>query len=306
MIEHHGTTGRIIPVERLQPGDHSCMDVTDPANRWQVLAAFTRTGLARGEKVMLLLDPSDLNDDEAVACLDGGTGHTEAALRSGQLVLDRNTPVYLPDGRFSKERQIRSFAAEAEQAREAGYPRLRGAGDMGWAPRAGVSDDEVIDYEASVAGLFADGYVTALCWYDRQRCGDDLVAATRRVHPLQVMECLGELEVTRAPGGARIAGSAELGSRVQFTRALHEALGPRPGRGPFRYELDLTDLAYLEAHCAWKLLDLVAGLPREDTAVVRCGPVPETALRGLGSADVPQLELRVADEGETAEAEDVA
>ncbi|MBZ4016350.1 MEDS domain-containing protein [Streptomyces purpurogeneiscleroticus] len=310
MTEHQGTTGRIIPVERLQPGDHSCMDVTDRANRWQVLAAFTRTGLARGEKVLLLLDPSDLNDDDAVACVDGGTGHTEAALRSGQFVIDRNTPVYLPDGRFSKERQIRSFAAEAERAREAGYPRLRGAGDMAWAPRAGVTDAEVIDYEASVAELFADGYVTALCWYDRQQCGDQLVAATRRVHPLQVMETLGALEVTRFPGGgARIAGSAELGSREKFTRTLREALLPRPGRGPFRYQLDLTDLAYMEAHCAWRLLGLVAGLPREDTAVVRCDPMLETALRGLGSDDVPQLELRVtnaADRGDTAEAEDVA
>ncbi|MEV0597917.1 MEDS domain-containing protein [Streptomyces sp. NPDC050315] len=307
MTEHHGTTGRIIPVERLQPGDHSCMDVTDRASRWQVLAAFTRTGLARGEKVLLLLDPSDLPDDDAVACLDGGTGHTEAALRSGQFVLDRNTPVYLPDGRFSKERQIRSFAAEAERARQAGYPRLRGAGDMGWAPRAGVSDDEVIDYEASVAGLFADAYVTGLCWYDRQRCGDDLVAATRTVHPLQVMESLGALEVTRAPGGvARFAGSAELGSREEFTRALRNALGPRPGPGPFQYELDLTDLAYVEAHCAWQLLDLVAGLPREDTAVVRCGPMLETALRSLGSTDVPQLELQVAEAADTAEAEVVA
>ncbi|WP_037959279.1 MEDS domain-containing protein [Streptomyces violens] len=307
MTEHHGTTGRIIPVERLQPGDHSCMDVTDRANRWQVLAAFTRTGLARGEKVLLLLDPSDLNDDDAVACLDGGTGHTEAALRSGQFVLGRNTPAYLPDGRFSKERQVRSFAAEAERAREAGYPRLRGAGDMAWAPRAGVADDEVVDYETSLAELFADEYLTALCWYDRQQCGDDLVASARRVHPLQVMESLGALEVTRAPGGgARFAGSAELGSREEFTRALRAALFPRPGNIPVRYELDLTDLAYMEAHCAWQLLDLVAGLPREDTAVVHCGPMLETALRGLGSADVPQLELRAADTGETAEAEDVA
>ncbi|MFC6063844.1 MEDS domain-containing protein [Streptomyces ochraceiscleroticus] len=313
MTQHHGTTGRIIPVERLQPGDHSCMDVTDRASRWQVLTAFTRTGLARGEKVMLLLDPSDLNDEDAVACLDGGTGHMEAALKSGQFVLDRNTSAYLPDGRFSKERQVRDFAAEAERAREAGYPRLRGAGDMGWAPRAGVADDEVIDYEASLAELFADGYLTALCCYDRQQCGDPLVAATRTVHPLQVMECLGGLEVTRAPGGGRrIAGSAELGSREEFTRALREALGPRPGRGSSRYELDLTDLVYMEAHCAWQLLDLVAGLPRKDTAVVRCGPMPATALRGLGSADVPQLELHVADPqdtqdtGDTAEAEDVA
>ncbi|WP_030609200.1 MEDS domain-containing protein [Streptomyces sclerotialus] len=300
MTEHHGTTGRIVPVERLGPGDHSCMDVVDWKARWQVLAAFTRTGLARGEKVLLVLDPSDLNDGDALSCLDGGMGQVEDALASGQLVLARNTSVYVPDGRFSKERQLRTHGALIEEARKEGYPRLRGAGDMAWAPQAGVNDEEVVDYEISVAALFADAYFTGLCWYDRQQCSDQLVATMRRIHPLQVMERLGALEVTWIPDGARIAGSAELGSREEFTKALHEALVRRPDSGSCRYEFDLRDLAYMEAHCAWHLIDFAAGLPRNHKVVVRCGAMLEMTLRGLGSAAVPQLELHVADEEDSA------
>ncbi|MEV0598427.1 MEDS domain-containing protein [Streptomyces sp. NPDC050315] len=272
------------------------MDFVDWKARWQVLAAFTRTGLAREEKVLLVLDPSDLNDDDALSCLDGGLGQVQDALASGQLVLARNTSVYLPDGRFSAERQLRTHAALIEQAREEGYPRLRGGGDMNWAPRASVDDEKVVDYEISVAALFADAYFTGLCWYDREQCSDHLVATMRRIHPLQVMEHLGALEVTSTANGARIAGSAELGSREEFTEVLHEALGRRPGPGPCRYEFDLRDLAYMESHCAWLLIDFAAGLPREHKVVVRCGAMLEMTLRGLGSGAVPQLELQVEDD----------
>ncbi|WP_346094062.1 MEDS domain-containing protein [Streptomyces olivaceiscleroticus] len=308
MAEHHRTDGRIIPVERLRPGDHSYMDGVDSEARWEVLAAFARTGLARGEKVMLVLDPSDLSDGDAVSYLDGGTGQAENGVRAGQLVLARSTSVYLPDGRFSKERQLRSYTAEVARAREAGYARLRTGGDMSWASRAGVNAQQVADYETSVAALFADACFTGLCWYDRQHCSDHLVATMRNIHPLQVMEYLGALEVTWSPNGARIAGSAELGSREEFTKVLHQALERRPSPdpfryefdGPFRYEFDLTDLAFMEAHCVWQLMDFAAGLPKGHKAAVRCGPMLEMALRGLGSAAVPQLELHVEDEEDVA------
>jgi hypothetical protein len=44
---------RTVPVDRLEPGDHSCMAFTDSRSQWQVLTACTRTSLARKEKVLL-------------------------------------------------------------------------------------------------------------------------------------------------------------------------------------------------------------------------------------------------------------
>jgi hypothetical protein len=295
VIEHCETPvaeGRRIPVERLRPGDHSCMDFDDVEARWEVLTAFTQIGLARGERVLLILDPDDLTDDAAVARLDGGTGHADAARERGQFVVARNTPLYFPDGeQFDADRQRRAYAAATESAVNDGYRALRVTISMEWAPRAGWSDDQLAAWEGSAEHLFASAPFAALCWYDRDRFSEHMLTSARRIHPVQVMDRLGMLEVTRHSRGARIAGSAELGSREEFTRILGEVLARRAEQGPLRFELDLADMCYMDAHCAWMLIDLAAALPAGDRLVVRCPRMLETVLRGLGADGVPQMEL---------------
>jgi hypothetical protein len=275
------------------------MDFTDVEARWEVLAAHTRTGLTRGEKVLLVLDPSDLSDGDALARLDDGTGQAEASWKSGQLVLGRNTPFYLPDGKFDKDRQITGLAAELQQVQNDGYPGLRAAADMSWASRAGVADDVLVDYEIALEPLFepllADSRFATICWYDRSRFSDHLVATMRKVHPLQIMEHLDALEVTPGPDGVRIAGSAGADNRAEVTDALREARDV-----PLRFDIDLTDLVYMEAHCAQQLIDFAMALPDGHEVVVRCGLMHEMALQALGSDDIPQLQLRVDEDGDAA------
>ncbi|MHA6618454.1 MEDS domain-containing protein [Pseudonocardia sp. DLS-67] len=296
MIEHaedHVTEERRIPVERLQPGDHSCVDVDDVEARWEVLTAFAQIGLARGERVMLVLDPDDLNDDAAVARLDRGTGVAAAAQERGQFVVARNTPLYFPDGHFDAGRQRGAYAAAIEQAVGDGYKALRVTISMAWAPRAGWSADDLVAWEGSAEQLFESSRFAALCWYDRERFSERMLAGARRVHPVQVIDRLGMLEVSRHPGGARIAGSAELGSREEFTRILSEALARHPEQGPLHFELDLADMCYMDAHCAWMLIDLAAALPEGDRLVIRCEQTLEMVLRALGADGVRQIALVV-------------
>ena len=49
--------GRAVGVDRLQPGDHAFLAFCDEGDRWDVLTAFTQQGLARNEKVALVIDP---------------------------------------------------------------------------------------------------------------------------------------------------------------------------------------------------------------------------------------------------------
>ena len=296
MTESADESPRTVPVERLRLGDHSYMAFTDVEARWQVLTTYTRTGLARGEKVLLLLDPSDLSDDDAVARMDRGSGHVEAARDSGQLVIERNTSVYLPDGHFDKERQVEMYAAELDRVRLEGWPGLRVAGDMSWALRPGVDLDEVVNYEASFEPMFADRRLSALCWYDQRQFSEHMVAAMGRVHPIQVMDRLDAVKVTRFPNGRRITGFAELSTSEEFIETLREALKQPDAGAPFHIELDLTDLSFMEAYCAAQLISFAATLPEGSKVTIRCGPVLELVLRGLGSDAVPQVELSVAEE----------
>ncbi len=74
---------RTVPVERLRLGDHACMGPGDlegaGESPWRVFTAYTRTSLARGEKVLLVMDPDDMSDDEVVALLDAAQGRAEPA-----------------------------------------------------------------------------------------------------------------------------------------------------------------------------------------------------------------------------------
>ncbi|MGW0843151.1 MEDS domain-containing protein [Streptomyces sp. NPDC002787] len=297
---------RTVPVERLRLGDHACMGPGDIEGAgdspWKVFTAYTRTSLARGEKILLVTDPDDLTDDEVVALLDGGSGQVVAARAGGQLSLKRNTEIYVPDGRFQEERTMDAYASEVVRARDEGWAGLRIAADMSWAPRVNLDHDRLVDYEASVAPLFTDPLFTAICWYDRQRFDDDLTARVDRVHPLRVMERLDSLEATETPDGGRIAGTAELSTRTAFVEALREALERRDDSGPSHLVLDLRDLCFMEAHCAWQLISLAASLPSGSEVTVRCGELLGLVLDQLGAGEVPQLVVSVEAEGEEGDA----
>lgn len=293
MTERAEDGHRTVPVERLKLGDHACMSVRGGESPWKVFTAYTRTSLARREKVLLVMTPDDMNDDDVVAFLDDGSGRVAEARDSGQLSLKRTTEMYLPDGRFDKDRTIDLYTAEVDRAAGEGWAALRLTADMSWAPEIGLDHERLLDYEASVAPLFADPLFTAICWYDHARFGDRLLDDMHKVHPLRVMENLDALDVTGTPDGGRIAGSAGLDTRVEFVEALREALSRRSAPGPARRLLDLRDLCFMEAHCAWQLISLAGSLPEGSEVTVRCGELLALVLRQLGADDVPQLVLSV-------------
>ncbi|GAA0939780.1 hypothetical protein GCM10009559_34410 [Pseudonocardia zijingensis] len=288
VIEHAAAP---VHVEHLRPGDHACVEFDDVESRWEVLTAFAQIGLARGERVMLLLDPDDLDDAATVARVDDGTGVAAGAHEHGHLVVARNTSLYFPDGRFDADRTRRAYAAATQQTVDDGHHALRVAVSMAWAPRAGWSDDELMAWEGSAEHLFRPARFAALCWYDRARFSEHMLAGAREIHPVHVLDRLSMLEVTRHPGGARIAGS---GSREELTRVLTDVLARGPEQSPLHFELDLAGARDVDAHCAWMLIDLAGALPPADRLVVRCDRSLEMVLRGLGADAVPQLELAVA------------
>ncbi|MCT9083166.1 MEDS domain-containing protein [Streptomyces fulvoviolaceus] len=288
---------RSVPVERLEKGDHACMALPAGGSPWKVFTAYTRTSLARKEKVLLVMNPDDMNDDDVIALLDAGTGRVAEARSNGQLSLKRTTEMYVPDGRFREDRTIELYTAEVNNAYSEGWSGLRLTADMSWAPRVGIDHERLLDYESSVAPLFADPLFTAICWYDQEQFDDRLVNKMRKVHPLRVMEQLDSLDVTDTADGRRIAGAAELGTRTEFVESLRLALEQhRDTPGPSRFVLDLRDCCFMEAHCAWQLINLARSLPAGSEVTVRCAELLGLVLRQLGADEVPQLVLVVEEE----------
>ena len=70
-----------VGVDRLQPGDHAFLAFSDDEERWEILSTFTRQGLAREEKVFLLLDVQ--SPAEAAARAAGSVAAARRRLRRG-------------------------------------------------------------------------------------------------------------------------------------------------------------------------------------------------------------------------------
>ena len=88
-------------VEELGPGDHACLTFTDADERLDIVAAFVRSGLALGHKVLCFTDSVPV--DRLPGELSARSIDAEAAIRRGQLAVRGSERIWhvfcLPSGR---------------------------------------------------------------------------------------------------------------------------------------------------------------------------------------------------------------
>ncbi|MFI9048784.1 MEDS domain-containing protein [Streptomyces sp. NPDC053427] len=286
------SNGHLIPVQQLRPGDHAFVSYGNDEIRWDVVTAFVRLGLARGEKVMVLPCPT-VPEEEVLARIDFPSRSTAAARERGQLVLSSMRAVIRPDAEFTTARQLGRLRAETDRATAEGYTGLRAFIDMGWVAALDADLAVVTHRETHADTLFAGRPYTEVCAYDRRRFDRALVAAMEDAHPRALLERLGSLRSVRgADDAVCFIGEADAANRASFTRSLEIALArTAPAR---RLTVDLTRLHFLSVGCACGLLALVHDAAGHDLVEVRCGPGHRRLLRRLGADEVPRLAAREA------------
>src|SRR5271154_4729455 len=94
-----------IAVERMRLGDHAFAHYADDDVRWEVPTAFAHRGLARGEKVIVMMDPA-CSADDAFARLAASNGGADDARARGQLVFSSMRELISPDKSFTVPRQL--------------------------------------------------------------------------------------------------------------------------------------------------------------------------------------------------------
>jgi MEDS: MEthanogen/methylotroph, DcmR Sensory domain len=102
-----------LAVEQLRPGDHAFAHYADDDVRWEVPAVFAYQGLARGEKVIVMMDPALLADDACARLAAYGGG---AARASGQLEFSSMRELIGPEQPFTALRQMGRLREETEPA----------------------------------------------------------------------------------------------------------------------------------------------------------------------------------------------
>lgn len=279
-----GTVPRTLSVDRMASGDHACLGFDDDDARWEIRAAFAEAGLHRGEQVMFFTDPAT-SVEETVNRLSALGVRAGRALALGGLVVVNEIPGYDPVTGFDPEARAAAWVQATDAAHRQGFPGIRSVGDMSWV-LDGVDQDSLIAYEAALTPVFADIGFTAICEYDRRRFTPGLLGRVSAAHPTSVLQRLDALHLAYADGTLVLSGDADLATRSEFEFGLREAF--EAPSGPPRL-IDLTELAFIDAHCAALLVHHAAGLDPAARVVLRCPPLHARTLRLCGATEVPQL-----------------
>lgn len=280
---------RLRPVQQLRPGDHAFVSYGDDEVRWEVVTAFVRLGLARGEKVLVLPSPA-VPEDEVLARIDFPGRGTVRARERGQLVVSSMREVIGPDREFTAVRQMSRLHAETDRATAEGHTGLRAFIDMGWVRALGADVAVMAARETGAQALFSGRPYTEICAYDRRGFDRTVLTAMERAHPCALLERLGGLRSARGPDGALcLIGEADAAQRPAVGSALELALARTAAAR--RLTVDLTRLHFLSAGCAVALLMLARDAAGHERIEVRCDHGQRRLLRRLGAGTVPRLVL---------------
>lgn len=281
--------GTAVGVDRLQPGDHAYLGFTDDEARWDVLAVFTQQGFARDEKVFLLVDVVHSVTDAAMR-VTGSWAEARTAVRSGRLVVS-NSPRF-PRGGFDARRLVEGARRRIGTVIAEGYTGLRSASEMSLALAPVDTLDQAVRYETALHAAFFSGRpsrrYTALCYWDERVFGRTAaLEAVRAIHPVTLLSTLGALRVSVTGAGVKLTGDSDLANRPEFEAALLE-LASQPHATLVR---DITDLSFLDAHCAGVVLRLAAALGPGRRLEVRCRAAHRRVLNALGARTTRQLSV---------------
>jgi hypothetical protein len=278
-----------VGVDRLQPGDHAFLAFSSDEERWDILGVFTQQGMARDEKVLLLVDVAH-SPAEVAARVAGGAAAARRAIGRGQLVVS-NTPRFGP-GDFDAVRLVDAIMRAADDACCDGHHGLRGATEMSLALTPLDTLDQAVEYETvlheSLFTVRKNRRYTSLChWDEREFGGSPVMDAVRAIHPVTVLDQGGTLHVALTSAGVRLTGDSDLSTRADFDAALRELAS----QSRETLVLDIADLSFLDAGSAGAVLRFAADLVPPRRLEVRCRNHHRRMLHVLGARTIRQLSI---------------
>lgn len=162
------------------PGDHICAFYRGRAERHQLMVSFLREGVRAGDKCICISSAQERAHLTAAVTEDGPD------VTGRQLQMEDFDSTYLRSGSFTGENMLafwQQWACEVFEREQ--WPFARGVTDMSWLDGLVASPlvDDLLDYEVQ-ATRFARTYPqVALCLYDLELFGGNLIFPVMKVHP---------------------------------------------------------------------------------------------------------------------------
>lgn len=180
-----GTAQRGARTLRLSEHTHAGHIYESRDEQVDITAAFFRASLGQHLRCVYVHDQSD--DAAAVQALARAGLDVSGAIQSTALqVADRKLLPSKPE-EFQVQGVLTFLYDRAAEAAAAGYPGVRGVGDMGWTIPSDPSHKGLVEYESLVTGALSEVAAAVICQYDRSRFEDHALLDVVFAHPWLVI-----------------------------------------------------------------------------------------------------------------------
>ncbi len=141
-------------VASLGVHDHACLIYESYDQQQAALASYFRAGLDAGEPCAYVAD--ELTGKDVLATLERLGILAEVPPGEPGLTVLTSRDSYLREGVFDPDLMIEFIRGVVGQTLEAGFPALRGAGEMSWNLAGEPGSERIFEYEAKLNVLLAE------------------------------------------------------------------------------------------------------------------------------------------------------
>jgi PAS domain S-box-containing protein len=164
--------------------EHLCVIYDTREQQSDVTVPFLRIGLDRGEKCLYVAD--EKTTAHILEAMRAQGVEVDAAAEKGTLKFANEGQVYLKKGYFDPDETISYWAGMAGEAKAAGFPALRFAGDLTWALEGKLGTERLFEYEARLNRFLTEYDAVCICQYNNKRFTAEIILQVLRTHPLLI------------------------------------------------------------------------------------------------------------------------
>lgn len=183
--EFHGAVEPLDGLDGFETCEHIALFHKSHEEQLATVVPFVRQGIARGERVMYVLD--ELSEADAIEALRGGDVDVDAAAESGALTFHTLEETYLRNGYFDPDDMLALYSDALDEA-TAEYPALRVTASTNWLLDDRATIGRFMEYESRVNDLFHGEDCIALCHYDCTTLPPEILVDVIRTHPHLIYE----------------------------------------------------------------------------------------------------------------------
>lgn len=172
--------------EAMRTKDHAALLYWRSNELLQSVVPYLIAGLAAGDKVVYVAD--DLPLDRIRAELQSAGVDVDAAASSGKLVLTTAKDAFFGDGRFDVERALANVRGLAEEAKAAGFARVRFSVEMTYLLADVPGIERGIEFESRANDeVFAQYPFVCICSFNASRAvGSEIIGDVLATHPIVI------------------------------------------------------------------------------------------------------------------------